>query len=567
MRFLPFVFLLALPLPAQQEPIPEQPFADTIDVEVVNVEVYVTDREGRHVKGLTRGDFQLLVDGRPAEIVNFSEVTEGALASGMEAPAIPPTAGVAAPGEAPLPPAPEPLSLVVYVDNDNLRPFTRNRVLRQLRDFLAANVGPRDRVMLVTHEQGINVRRPLSPGQESLAADLGKLERLAARGVLQDSHTRQVLDRIRELCTGSIGRSGEEDPGRAAQEARNYASWVANDVKVALNALESVVESLSGIQGRKALLYVSDGMPLRPGEEAFGLLEELCGISSSLQTEDMLERIRKLTTLANANGVTFYTLETAGVRNVSATSAESAQRLLSAELDFANTANHQQVLFNLASETGGRAALNANDFKPDLARIARDLRSYYSLGYSPARAGDQRVHRIEVKVKREGVGVHHRTTYRDRTREERQAARVQTALLHGIVDNPLQARIEPVSSQPAERGKQLVTLRIVLPLKQLVLLSQKGFWTGQVTIWLAVRDDVGRTAPVQSVRVPIRVPAPAGKDPALGFFDYDLRMRMAERGEQTVAVGIQDDLGHTASFLRTSFRVDRKGVTVATPGP
>jgi hypothetical protein len=71
---------------------------------------------------------------------------------------------------------------------------------------------------------------------------------------------------------------------------------------------------------------------------------------------------------------------------------------------------------------------------------------------------------------------------------------------------------------------------------------------------------------VQSVKVPVRIPAPPGKDQLTGTFAYDLRMRMAERGEQTVAVGIQDDLGHTTSFITGAFKVDRKGVTAVTAG-
>ena len=105
--------------------------------------------------------------------------------------------------------------------------------------------------------------------------------------------------------------------------ARAYALDLANGAKATLNALESVVESLSGVEGRKALLYVSDGMPMHPGEDAFRLLFEMCGGEQPLfKTEDLASRFRKVTRLANANGVTFYTLETAGVRNFSNASAE-----------------------------------------------------------------------------------------------------------------------------------------------------------------------------------------------------------------------------------------------------
>ena len=357
----------------------------------------------------------------------------------------------------------------------------------------------------------------------------------------------------------------------APSVARAYAEEVGNDAKLTLRALESVVESLAGIEGRKTMLYVSDGVPMHPGEDVFRIVEELCGTPSVFEAEDLATQFRRLTRLANANGVTVHSLETAGLRNFSSSSAEEnplpLDSLTIVNLDSEKAADTQQVLFNLASETGGRAALNGNDIRSDLAAIAGDLRSYYSLGYAPERSGDGRVHAIEVKVRREGLRARSRTTYTDRPREELLAARVQTALLHGIVDNPLQAGLALVSSQPAGRGVHLVTLRLQLPVKQLVLVAQGNAWTGQITLWVGARDIAGGNAPVRSVRVPIRIPAAGGKEQLARIFAYDLRMRMAERSEQTVAVGIQDDLGHTASFITGTFRADRKGATTVAPSP
>lgn len=55
MKLLPTAaLLLAFPLLAQ-EPIPDQPFAESINVEVANVEVYVTGRDGHPVQGLSGG--------------------------------------------------------------------------------------------------------------------------------------------------------------------------------------------------------------------------------------------------------------------------------------------------------------------------------------------------------------------------------------------------------------------------------------------------------------------------------------------------------------------------------
>ena len=62
--FLPLVLLLVLPGAAAQEPPAPETFYESIDVEVVNLEVFVTDRQGNRVVGLTRNDFEILESGK-----------------------------------------------------------------------------------------------------------------------------------------------------------------------------------------------------------------------------------------------------------------------------------------------------------------------------------------------------------------------------------------------------------------------------------------------------------------------------------------------------------------------
>jgi len=65
------VLFLALPLVAQT------PVIEKIDVNVVNVDVTVTDRAGNPVRGLTRDDFQILEDGKLQKVTNFYAVENG----------------------------------------------------------------------------------------------------------------------------------------------------------------------------------------------------------------------------------------------------------------------------------------------------------------------------------------------------------------------------------------------------------------------------------------------------------------------------------------------------------
>jgi hypothetical protein len=47
-------------------------FLDRVDVEVVNVDVVVTNARREPVLDLVAGDFELLVDGKPVEVTYFS---------------------------------------------------------------------------------------------------------------------------------------------------------------------------------------------------------------------------------------------------------------------------------------------------------------------------------------------------------------------------------------------------------------------------------------------------------------------------------------------------------------
>ncbi|MDR1990759.1 MAG: VWA domain-containing protein, partial [Acidobacteriaceae bacterium] len=61
---------------AGQTPSPQAPPTPTfrVDVEYVEVDALVSDKNGQFVRGLTKDDFQVLEDGKPQSITNFSLV-------------------------------------------------------------------------------------------------------------------------------------------------------------------------------------------------------------------------------------------------------------------------------------------------------------------------------------------------------------------------------------------------------------------------------------------------------------------------------------------------------------
>src|SRR6185295_13063464 len=100
---------LAVPLLAQEPP-PEDSFAEAVEVSVVNLDVFVTDKKGQPLNGLKREDFEVYEDGKPVEISNFYAESR------TEAP-------VAAEGKAPADrPQDQRLRLVVFADDVNTEP-------------------------------------------------------------------------------------------------------------------------------------------------------------------------------------------------------------------------------------------------------------------------------------------------------------------------------------------------------------------------------------------------------------------------------------------------------------
>lgn len=537
-----------------------EPFEETIEVSVVSIDVVVRDGEGNLVRGLTRADFKLFVDGRQVEISNFS-ATEPEAAKA----ATPPPAAQATP--LPLEPAapPQHLALVLFVDNANMRPFDRNRLFKQIRTFLQKTLTPGDRVLLVTHDPGLHVRHSFRDDLASLAPTLDQIERESAVGLNRDISKREELDMLRDVVK-STGCS------RAASQAMSQAHAAAEsalaDERETYASLHHLLRSLGGLDGRKALLYVGDGMATHAGMDFFGMIQDLCPSQSlALETLDATAPMRQVIADANANLVSLYTLEARGLDPY--VSVEHAGRpLLSFETTRQVAIDRQDSLLNLARETGGRAAINGNDFSHDLEAISAELGTSYSLGFTPTQAGLGKAHQIRIQLDRPGLRASYRTSYRDRTPQERLEGQVEAALLHGQADNPLAASLKVGTATPAEHGRVLVPVQVRVPFAKLVLLPREDGRHGRVAIVVGDLDARGGMAPLQHMQLPLRIPEADAKRILSSHLGYGVKV-LVEPGHQRLAFLIRDELARVSSCVTQEIEVDKAGtvnLVAAPPG-
>lgn len=565
---------LLAPAPAdaqQRNQVPEPPpmFVERVDVNVVNVEVFVTDRDGHRVAGLTRDDFELYEDGQPVEISNFYTVEwQDALMPGP--PAAPGEAAVPAPRREP--PPDQRLNLVVYVDHANIYPDDRRRILEELEGFLEDRLIEGDNVMLVNYHRTLEVVEPFTRDHARIVEALGEMGKAAAYGPIVDAEYRRLMSSMQVF----IATQDEQGIRNAYQMVRSHVQQLQSDLRREAEALEKMVRALAGLPGRKALLFVSGGLPQRPGEELYQYLQDLAqtvnltGIGAPLggDFDAVIEPIREdqshlfsaITRAANAHQVTLYTLDANGSGGRSSISAANSAESVGVgtaggtTLDAMRTQNLQEPMIDLAEATGGASILNTSNFDDALTRMATDFDTYYSLGYNSPGAGDGEFHRIEVRVKRPGLKVRHRTGYVDKPRAERVADRTYSALLLDVESNPLGIEVDFGAPEHQGGKRWLLPVMVRIPFKEITLLPNGEVEEGRLNIYLAVRDEEGGVSDLHQQPYPVQVPSEQlelAREQAMGYY-ATLEVRP---GKPTLAVGVWDELSGTESFVQTEVLV------------
>lgn len=565
---------------------------DVTEVNVVNVEVVVTDSRGELVTGLTRDDFELLENGKPVKLSNFYAMENGVTVSAPEADSAASEAATAETAEA-VAPVIRPIHLVLYVDTANIAKVNRAKVLNRVREFLLANWRQGMRVMLVSNDGPASGSASIRQGFTSVPQDLFvaleeiSTEALAGPRLDHDKRTlRRDLDSIKGNTARGLSvedddrRSYEEDVYAEAQVILQriaiYSEQALVNVRRTLGTLSHFVDTMAGMPGRKSILYVSDGLDVTPGADLFAALRAYeattsLGVSFTGTTDtDRLNATRdveKLIARANAHRVTLNILDASppslAVGGAAETDGVGATTTgtWSDSLSSIGQRNRVEALLSMAVETGGQAGIGLSAVAKTIDGVLTDFDNHYSLGYAAERLEEGSSRAIKVAVKgREDLKVRHRSSIRDKTMAERAAERAQAALLiddfsgSTIDDNPLDVALARRDFEPQEDGNFVVPVLVSIPLGKLVLLPGEELHQARVSMFVAVRDDQGRTSEVNQHLCPIRIPN-ADVLTALGQrATCGIRLLM-RGGHQRVAVSVLDATAAVHSTVRLDLDV------------
>ena len=560
--------LLSAASAAQDAPAAVPPFVDAVEVRVVNVETFVTDRAGNPVPGLTRGDFELSVDGQRVEITNFygesggrREIVERAVErSRPRDTSFIPVSEVAASDRR--------LYLTIFVDHSRLRASNRKRAFAAIRDLVHQRLRPDDLVTVVSHAGSLVFHGDFLFDRQAIDDILQDVSEISARSENQSLERRQIISELSRGQSGGLMATLARNPDHLLARVRAYAGEQYQQALLSIRQLEHLVATVAGLPGRKALFYVSDGIPNRPGEELFvewvnrfgsdnpnadpGLrrFDSNASYIRDVGNYDLMRDVELLGTKANEAGVTIYALDAENDHAGELRSAQSEQGAISRTLTVANE-NLREPLELAASATGGQRIQASGRLEENLARLAGDFDTFYSLGFSPALWDPGARHKIEVRVRRKDLVVRHRQELRVPVPDEQAAQATVTALLYQSVENPLGVTLHPGTETPRDDGTALLTVLVDIPVGKIALLPQGEVHAAELTLFVSVRDRAGNPGSVQKVPFHLQIPNGKVTEALEQSAHYPLPV-ILRAGDQQVAVGVRDD----ASAVISTVRVD-----------
>jgi VWFA-related protein len=395
------VLLGAIALPpgvAAQSPQKQDEATIRIATELLQLEVIVTDNNGKPVRDLQQADFELKEDGKPQAISYFSSGTSTRPARWL-------TANPKEPSSSSNPPATAQSKryIVLVIDDLHLSPqslmFARQALLKFIEQQLTAD----EQVALITtsgqlwvYQQFTNKREILKRAINRLAAaerrstsiqaDIPRLT--AYQAELIQNRDRDALQlAVNEILRNMPDISPDMAASMASGKAQQIAAENSFEAKATLATLEDVVRSVRVLPGRKSVILLSDGFFLG-GSQASNYYD-----------------LRQITDAATRAGMMIYALDARGL----VTSAADVSQPgfgneqppgARARMEATGIEARRDALNALARDTGGFPIFNNNDLYLGLQKFVADTEAYYLLAFEPvASYRDGRFRKLEVRVK------------------------------------------------------------------------------------------------------------------------------------------------------------------------
>ncbi|MEA2570046.1 MAG: hypothetical protein QOI24_2047 [Acidobacteriota bacterium] len=526
---------------------------ESIEVRVTNIDVVVLDRAGHPVTGLTKEDFEIYEDGKLKPLSNFYEVRESVETRGKSDAAAPEAAAMK---------DPRPRRVIFFIDNYSMHPSKRAEVIRSIQKFFNRLLVPGDEAAIVTWNRNLKMIRSFTGDLDLLEASLGELAKSSSGGMSMDNE----VDRMKSRCLNILddARSmGIKGPGipRAHEECLSMATLQAEDLftveRSLTSAIDTMLATLGGVEGKKVMVFAGAHLPDHPGLDLFQWVDDTFQpYLKDMQPSTFTMRGRRVLTSsldnvarhANANGITMYMIDAADNMKGFMPNAESSVEAVDVSSSFTSYASTLTAFAAVAGSTGGMALTRANGFDFALDTLARDLNSYYSLGFKPDARQNEGERSIVVKCKRPGVTVRARHSYRSKSPQDTMSDRVVANLFHRSMQSDLTVSL--TTGGLKRQGKEwLVPISVSLPASDITMIPDGKEVLGGFDVYIAVGNEDGAMSSITKKGQIVRVPTGAAEALKKGPLVFNANL-IVQKGEHVLSVGVIDRITSSSGFAR-----------------
>ncbi len=409
------IFLCGLTLACAQN---DQPTIRST-TRLVEFTVVALDRQGNPVTDLKKEDLSLLDNGHPREIAFFRY--EGGQAPAVTAPALPQNTFT---NRVELTGGPARSITALVLDSVNTEPADQMFVKAQTLRFLRA-IAPQSRVAIYQLGREFRVLHDYTDDMESLRACLERVkpEFQAQKLSEVERSAREAEEFLAQMVSRVPGHPNpaqqptSEALGAAMAGDSNFNTAVrGNRVQATLAILEALGRHISGIPGRKSVIWISGGiaessaavpMASRAGQR----VNPAAGQQFGAAVRHTAERLAQ-------SGVVLYAVDARGLRpqdeNFAARQYPPAiSGLRYDEIERAESFGQDtRAAFDImATVTGGRFFFNSNDLSVGVRKAAGDFLGTYSIGFYADEDSTGRWHTLKASAQRPELKLLHRAGY------------------------------------------------------------------------------------------------------------------------------------------------------------
>ena len=378
--------------------------------ELVQTAIIVVDKNGKFVEGLERGDFELLIDGKPRPISFLERITTASEREAQLSARKQPENSVSVTGNSTV----RGRTIIFYIDDLHLSFNSLYRTRQMIAHFVDNEMSSKDSVAIASATGQIGFLQQFTSNKDVLRAALARIntqpsdERTMGMGNTRmseftalmietkpDSRTNNVMAVYIEECLKQSGStSGDRRAALAMRancerlvksNARNILLQTGYATEKMYGSLESLMRSSARLPGRKIVFFASDGFLSQGGPMG----------------DNLSNKVRQIADAAQRANVVIYSIDARGL--ISGT-LDATNNLLPdvngrmAAVESTEIIATQDALNALAVDTGGRALRNQNYFERWVEGVLDETSNYYLAAWRPSTEEEKTSKFRDIKI-------------------------------------------------------------------------------------------------------------------------------------------------------------------------